>query len=95
LISGSVSLKIWDVNYSPPQRVHTINDVDIVYCLLLLPSGYFASCSSYGHIKIWSLGTFHCVNKFRQPEGRIDMILLLKDFRIISSSGGDIVILDY
>jgi WD40 repeat protein len=86
LISGSISLKFWDINYSPPQSIHTINDVDIVNCLLLLPGGYFACSGRHGRVKIWNLDTFHCVNKFRQPEGDVDMILLLKDNRIISSS---------
>jgi WD40 repeat protein len=96
LISGSISLKIWDVNYSPPECILVIHDVDVVHCLLLLPDGYFASSGRHGRVKIWSLDTFHCINKFKQPEGHVDTILLLlKDYRIVSSSGGEIVIWDY
>jgi WD40 repeat protein len=94
MISGASSLKIWDVSFLP-QRIRIIKDVGIVLCLLLLPGGYFASGSRYGHIKIWSLDTFHCVNTFRQPEGDVKMITLLKDYRIISSSDSKIVIWDY
>jgi WD40 repeat protein len=95
LISGSLSLKFWDVNYTPPQRVHTINDVDFVYCLLLLPGRYFASGSKHGHIKIWDLDNFRCVNKFRQPKGDVHFIILVKDYRIITSSSIEIGIWDY
>jgi WD40 repeat protein len=95
LVTGTIiSLVFWDVIYSPPQRVHRITDV-FVNCLLLLPSGYFASGGRNGNIKIWSLSTFQCINELSGSGYLTHSTLLLKDYRIVSSSNREISTWDY
>jgi WD40 repeat protein len=94
LISGSKSLKVWDICSSPPRCVHRIVDVGSVLSLMLLPGGYFASGDNIGEIKIWNLSNFHCINQFVQCGG-VGSIVMLKDYRIVSCSGVEINVWDY
>jgi WD40 repeat protein len=95
LVTGTIiSLGFWDVTYSPPRRIHRITDV-FVNCLSLLPNGYFASGGRNGNIKIWGSTTFQCINELFGSGYHILSILLLKDYRIVSSSNSEISIWDY
>jgi WD40 repeat protein len=87
-----ISLKVWDVTNCSPRCVHRIEC--FINCLSLLPNGYFASGGRNKNIKIWSSSTFECINELIGAEHLTHSISMLEDYRIVSSSGGEINI-DY
>jgi WD40 repeat protein len=90
LLSGSLdnSIKVWALdNYI---RIKTI-ECNEVECLLLLPTGYIASCSCDRKIKITNLENYKCINKFIGHTMAITSILLLPDKGIVSASADKLI----
>jgi WD40 repeat protein len=98
LISGSYdfSIKIWDVKNNF-KCIKTITDLSAaITSMLLLPGGYFVSSTTDKVIKVWSLKSFLCVSSFKS-EIQINSLLLLNDYRIVSSTAkkDEIIIWEY
>jgi WD40 repeat protein len=61
-----------------------------------MPCGYFATGSYEGIIKIWDIKDFECIKSLQVHSNLITKLVLLKDYRIASSSyDGSVVILNY
>jgi WD40 repeat protein len=77
-------LSVWNIDTGKCLKI--IND-DNTTSLLLLSEGYFASSLFNGQINIWNSDGFECINTFGlEYDQRIDTLLLLKDYRIVSGS---------
>jgi WD40 repeat protein len=63
----------------------------MINTLLLLPGGYFATGSSDNKLKIWDMG----VNVLKNKDETVFSLALLKDYRIISTAGDKILIMNY
>jgi WD40 repeat protein len=95
LISGSrISLKFWDISHEKPECVHRIGDV-IVCQLLMLDNKYFATVGGLRDIRIWSLNNFQCVNELTGCQINACSTVILKDYRIITSSDTKLVVWEY
>jgi WD40 repeat protein len=95
LLSGSNNgvVKVWELlNYQCIKIVESIGGVDK---FILLPNGYFASCSYKGKIKIWDTKGFRLVNSFGSDEDYVSSLLLLKEHRIVSITNATVIIWDY
>jgi WD40 repeat protein len=91
---GDLVIKVWKAdNY---QWINTFEyHTGTIRCLLLLPSGYFASGSADGNIKLWDFKDSQCVNSLNQ-KAVIKCFRLLKDGRIVTGQdSGNITIWDY
>jgi WD40 repeat protein len=95
MISGSydATIKFWDImnNF---QCIKTITNLaGCVNSLLLLPGGYLVSATINNiFIKIWCLKRFLCVRSFKS-EFPINSFTLLKDYRMVSSTDKDSLII--
>jgi WD40 repeat protein len=95
LLSGSRdrTIRVWEAN-GKHKCIKTIYvSIGRVSSLLLLPSGYFASGSHDKLIRIWRAGDYRLVNTLEGHSDKIQNLLLLKDYRIVSTSLDNVVII--
>jgi WD40 repeat protein len=87
LYSGAAdyTIKVWDLK-ADCECIKTIDAHNgPVRRILLLPNGYFASGSDDNKLKLWDRH-YDCINTLDNGEDYIGSILLLKDYRIVSTS---------
>jgi WD40 repeat protein len=93
LYSGAAdyTIRVWDfkADYECIKIIKAHDDS--VTGLLLLPSGLFASGSYDNKIKIWDRN-YDCINTLNGGEDYIVSFILLKDFRIASTSNQEPII---
>jgi WD40 repeat protein len=82
--AGDGKIKVWDCIDCKCIKTFNAHDGSVT-CLILLSKGYFASGSNDNKIKIWDRNNA-CINSFYGGKTYITSLLLLKDYRIASSS---------
>jgi WD40 repeat protein len=87
MVSGSREGKINIWNLSDYQCIHMLNAYGEVCSLLLLPGGFYASGLYDGSIKIWEIKGHRSVNILESKKQVVTSLLMLKDNRLISSTG--------
>jgi WD40 repeat protein len=96
LLSGSHDniIKVWDL--SVYQCIKTIVVGGMVYKLLSLPGGYFASGHFYdGVIRIWDMSNYECIN-ILEGHGKgypVSSLSLTEDNRIVSASNEKAIVI--
>jgi WD40 repeat protein len=93
LVSGSREGKINIWNLSDYQCLHMLYACSEVCSLLLLPGGFYASGLYDGSIKIWEIKGHKGVNILESEKPVVTSLVMLKDNRLISSTGEGTIII--
>jgi WD40 repeat protein len=95
LVSGCIgNIILWDIDSYICLKTIQVH-VSRINCLLLLPGGYLATGASDNKLKIWDMVDFECVNVKDNHDETVVSLVLLEDYRIISSSGDKILMMNY
>jgi WD40 repeat protein len=87
--SADGDIKIWNTNDF--SCIKTLQDREVT-CLQTLPCLYLASLSS-GKIKLWNLLDYQCINILEGNGDEVKSLLLLRDYKIVSTTlKGEIII---
>jgi WD40 repeat protein len=92
--SEDKTIKVWDMmDY---QCINTILSDFGNTCLCLLPNGFFASGDRGWKVRIWDMKTFKCINSLEVLVGyTVSSLLFLKDNRLVTFTGKNLIIWSY